>query len=438
MTVLGDSVTPGSLAPPCRGRARSVGRRRDADAGRGRRAASGSRAARRATHLDSPRAGPGRADWRRPDDRRRLGRRGRATTGGARRRRAGARRAGARVPRVAGRRPHVRRQHRLRALRLRVDPARAGGRAPASASSQPRLRRRRALPGRRRPRGDAAPREHAREGLLRRAGGDGRAARRGARRRPRPACPVAWLGRGERRSRTARASRAAAGRRGRGDRRRRAPRGRRGPARGRSRADRPGSEGRALAHQRDAVHDRDGVARAHAGDNASRASPTSPARCRSRRSRARRRASIPSIHAARPLPGQTRSAATLRALLAGSAIVESHRWCDKVQDAYSLRCAPQVHGASRDLLDYVERTVGGRAQRGHRQPARPARGRADRVERQLPRPAGRDGARLPRDRVRGAREHQRAPDRAARQPVPLRTGCRRSSSRARRGSTPAS
>jgi histidine ammonia-lyase len=65
----------------------------------------------------------------------------------------------------------------------------------------------------------------------------------------------------------------------------------------------------------------------------------------------------PAIHAARPLPGQARSAATLRALLEGSAIVESHRWCDKVQDAYSLRCAPQVHGASRDLLDYVERTV---------------------------------------------------------------------------------
>ncbi len=65
----------------------------------------------------------------------------------------------------------------------------------------------------------------------------------------------------------------------------------------------------------------------------------------------------PAIHAARPLPGQMRSAATLRALLAGSAIVESHRWCDKVQDAYSLRCAPQVHGASCDLLDHVERTV---------------------------------------------------------------------------------
>ena len=65
----------------------------------------------------------------------------------------------------------------------------------------------------------------------------------------------------------------------------------------------------------------------------------------------------PAIHEARPHPGQALSAAALRALLAGSAIVESHKWCDKVQDAYSLRCAPQVHGASRDLLEYVERTV---------------------------------------------------------------------------------
>jgi histidine ammonia-lyase len=63
------------------------------------------------------------------------------------------------------------------------------------------------------------------------------------------------------------------------------------------------------------------------------------------------------IHATRPLPGQVRSAAALRALLSDSAIVESHRWCDKVQDAYSLRCAPQVHGASRDLLEHVERSV---------------------------------------------------------------------------------
>jgi histidine ammonia-lyase len=47
----------------------------------------------------------------------------------------------------------------------------------------------------------------------------------------------------------------------------------------------------------------------------------------------------------------------MRRLLEGSAIIESHRWCDKVQDAYSLRCAPQVHGASRDLLEHVATTV---------------------------------------------------------------------------------
>jgi histidine ammonia-lyase len=66
---------------------------------------------------------------------------------------------------------------------------------------------------------------------------------------------------------------------------------------------------------------------------------------------------LPQIHALRPLRGQQSAAANILRLLEGSAIIESHRWCDKVQDAYSLRCAPQVHGASRDLLDYVEYTV---------------------------------------------------------------------------------
>src|SRR5688572_3858819 len=66
---------------------------------------------------------------------------------------------------------------------------------------------------------------------------------------------------------------------------------------------------------------------------------------------------IPQIHAARPLRGQQDSAANLLRLLEDSAIIEAHRWCDQVQDAYSLRCAPQVHGASRDLLDYVDYTV---------------------------------------------------------------------------------
>ena len=66
---------------------------------------------------------------------------------------------------------------------------------------------------------------------------------------------------------------------------------------------------------------------------------------------------LPAVHAARPLTGQRDSAANVWRLLEGSAIIESHRWCDKVQDAYALRCAPQVHGASRDLLDYVEATI---------------------------------------------------------------------------------
>jgi histidine ammonia-lyase len=67
---------------------------------------------------------------------------------------------------------------------------------------------------------------------------------------------------------------------------------------------------------------------------------------------------LPQVHALRPLRGQAASAANVLRLLEGSAINESHRWCGRVQDAYSLRCAPQVHGASRDLLDYVEYTVG--------------------------------------------------------------------------------
>ncbi|HVT70339.1 MAG TPA: histidine ammonia-lyase [Trebonia sp.] len=63
----------------------------------------------------------------------------------------------------------------------------------------------------------------------------------------------------------------------------------------------------------------------------------------------------------RPHPGQAASAANLRALLRGSAIMASHRGpeCTRVQDAYSLRCSPQVHGAARDTLDHAE-TVAGR------------------------------------------------------------------------------
>ena len=66
----------------------------------------------------------------------------------------------------------------------------------------------------------------------------------------------------------------------------------------------------------------------------------------------------PAVQALRPLAGQAAAAANVLRLVEGSAIMEAHRWCDKVQDAYSLRCAPQVHGAARDLLAYVEGTVG--------------------------------------------------------------------------------
>ena len=65
----------------------------------------------------------------------------------------------------------------------------------------------------------------------------------------------------------------------------------------------------------------------------------------------------PEVQELRPLRGQAAAAENVLRLLEGSTVMESHRWCDRVQDAYSLRCAPQVHGACRDLLRYVEETV---------------------------------------------------------------------------------
>ena len=61
------------------------------------------------------------------------------------------------------------------------------------------------------------------------------------------------------------------------------------------------------------------------------------------------------IHAARPVPGQGASAANLFALLTGSAINSSHAHCAKVQDAYALRCAPQVHGSAREAIAFAHR-----------------------------------------------------------------------------------
>lgn len=63
-------------------------------------------------------------------------------------------------------------------------------------------------------------------------------------------------------------------------------------------------------------------------------------------------------HATRPHPGQSRTAAELRHLLRGSQLQQSHHGvAHKVQDPYSVRCAPQVHGASRDALAHVRRVL---------------------------------------------------------------------------------
>lgn len=65
----------------------------------------------------------------------------------------------------------------------------------------------------------------------------------------------------------------------------------------------------------------------------------------------------PRIQQLRPYRGQRTVAANLSMLMAGSAIRQSHMGCPRVQDAYSLRCMPQVHGAVRDALDHVRATL---------------------------------------------------------------------------------
>ncbi len=65
----------------------------------------------------------------------------------------------------------------------------------------------------------------------------------------------------------------------------------------------------------------------------------------------------PRFHRHRPHPGQRAAAGNVRALLAASEVLESHRLCQKVQDAYSLRCVPQVHGAARDAFAAAREVV---------------------------------------------------------------------------------
>jgi histidine ammonia-lyase len=65
----------------------------------------------------------------------------------------------------------------------------------------------------------------------------------------------------------------------------------------------------------------------------------------------------PRIHAARPFSGQAASADNLSRLIEGSAINASHANCGRVQDAYSMRCTPQVHGAAREALTWIGHIV---------------------------------------------------------------------------------
>ena len=69
------------------------------------------------------------------------------------------------------------------------------------------------------------------------------------------------------------------------------------------------------------------------------------------------RAYLDWIQQTRPHPGQIASAKLMSDCLQESEIFESHRDCDRVQDPYSFRCAPQVHGASRDMIAYARRTI---------------------------------------------------------------------------------
>jgi histidine ammonia-lyase len=65
----------------------------------------------------------------------------------------------------------------------------------------------------------------------------------------------------------------------------------------------------------------------------------------------------PRIHAARPHPGQIEAADAMYRITKDSAIMSSHKECSRIQDAYTLRCSPQVHGASRDAIRHVRRVA---------------------------------------------------------------------------------
>jgi histidine ammonia-lyase len=65
----------------------------------------------------------------------------------------------------------------------------------------------------------------------------------------------------------------------------------------------------------------------------------------------------PKIHQVRPHPGQIAAAANMERITRNSEIISSHSDCSRIQDAYTLRCSPQVHGATKDAIAYCRRVV---------------------------------------------------------------------------------
>ena len=184
----------------------------------------------------------------------------------------------------------------------------------------------------------------------------------------------AGLARGLGRPRPARPPGAAGHRRGRGALRRRAPPGSEALARcGLKPLVLEAKEGLALINGTQGMT-AIGVLAAFAGRASSQRWPTSRPPSRSRPSSGPTEPSTPASSALRPHPGQLASARNLMRLLSGSEILSSHRKSDHiVQDAYSIRCAPQVHGAFRDVVRQQLRDVRDRARLGLGQPRRVGR-----------------------------------------------------------------
>jgi len=65
----------------------------------------------------------------------------------------------------------------------------------------------------------------------------------------------------------------------------------------------------------------------------------------------------PLIHTVRPHPGQAASADNMNRITKNSEIISSHKDCSRIQDAYTLRCSPQVHGASKDMINYARGVI---------------------------------------------------------------------------------